>query len=293
MDGNQQTTRIDLYQRVTDEIVKAIEAGAGKYIMPWHGVLRGRPRNPHTGHAYQGINTLALWATARNRGYVSIFWATYRQWREMGAKVRAGEKATMVILYKPVPVDAQDAETGELVQDYRFVMRQYYVFNAVQVEGWVEPNRPVTGLIASHQEIENFIAATGADIRTGDAAAYWRSGDYITIPDKCRFVGSDSTTVTESYYSTIFHELVHWTGHWMRLDRNLSGRFGDHDYAMEELVAELGAAYLCSEFFVLHLPRSDHAAYIATWLDVLRTDKRAVFSASIAASRAVRFLLHS
>ncbi len=283
-------TRPDLYQRVTDEIVRAIEAGAGKFIMPWHGVYQ-QPRNAFTGNAYRGVNTLVLWAAARNRHYSSRFWATYRQWEDLKACVRKGEKATAVVLYKKVPVEAQDAKTGEAVVDYRLIARMYFLFNAAQVDGWTEPDRSVLTMIAPHAQIENFIAATGADIRCGDRAGYWRASDYITIPRQEQFVGSDTSSPTESYYATIFHELVHWTGHWCRLNRNLSARFGTADYAMEELIAELGAAYLCAEFFVLHMPRKDHAAYIGEWLEVLKADKKAIFTASSAALKAVEFLL--
>lgn len=292
-DALSQTARIDLYQRVTDEIIQATEAGAGRFIMPWHGMMRGRPRNAFTGNAYRGINTLVLWSAARNHKYGSSYWATYRQWADLGAHVRKGQKATLVVLYKQVPVEAQDAKTGEPVEDYRLLARAYFVFNSMQVEGWTEPDHPMRSMVATHEEIDNFIAATGADIRNGETSAYWRAGDYLSIPHKSRFLGSVTSSPTETYYSTVFHELIHWTGHWSRLNRNLTGRFGSADYAMEELVAELGAAYLCAEFFVLHMPRKDHAAYIGEWLDVLKGDKRAVFTASAAAQKAVEFLLSS
>lgn len=284
------TPRADLYQRVTDEIVQAIEKGAGKYIMPWHGIF-GRPRNAFTGDAYRGINTLVLWAAARNRGFVSWYWATFRQWQDLGARVRKGEKATAVVFYKQVPIRAEDAKTGEPVEDHRLIARMYFIFNAAQVDGWAEPNRWPGGVIGTHEEIENFVAATGADIRNGDIAAYLPAADYIAIPRKERFVGTKTSSATESYYSTVFHELVHWTGHHVRLARNLSNRFGTHDYAMEELVAELGAAFLCAEFLVLNKPRPDHAAYIGEWLEVLKGDKRAIFTAASKANEAVRFLM--
>lgn len=285
-----QPVRADLYQRVTDEIIRAVEAGAGNAVMPWHGIF-GRPRNAFTGDAYQGINTLALWAAARNKTFSSWYWATFHQWKGLGASVRKGERATSVVLYKRVPVTAEDVKTGEPVDDYRLIARLYFVFNASQVDGWAEPDRGLGQAIVSHTEIDNFITATGADIRTGESPAYLRASDWISMPDRSRFVGTETMPVTESYYATIFHELVHWTGHWSRLDRNLSGRFGTHDYAMEELVAELGAAYLCAEFFVLHLPRKDHAAYVSDWLNVLKADKRAIFTASSHAIKAVEFLL--
>jgi antirestriction protein ArdC len=111
------------------------------------------------------------------------------------------------------------------------------------------------------------------------------------MPRKGYFSGTETSTATESYYATVFHELIHWTGHWSRLARNLSGRFKSSDYAMEEMIAELGAAYLCAEFFVLHMPRKDHAAYISEWLGVLKADKRAIFAASGHAMKAVEYLL--
>jgi antirestriction protein ArdC len=286
------TARVDLYARVTDEIVKAIEAGgAGKFIMPWHGMASGAPRNPSTTKTYHGINTLTLWAAGRNKKYASSYWATYRQWEELGARVRKGERGTMIILYKDVSVEAEDAETGERMVDYRRIARPYYVFNAAQVDGWKEPLSVFGGIVVTHQELENFIAATGADIRRGETPSYLQASDYISMPPKERFGGTPTSPPTETYYSTVFHELIHWTGHWARLGRNLSGRFGTHDYAMEELVAELGAAYLCAEFFVLHMPRNDHAAYIGEWLDVLKADKRAIFAASTLAIEAVEYLL--
>ena len=169
----------------------------------------------------------------------------------------------------------------------------YFLFNAAQVDGWDEPNSGLGGLVGRDEHIDNFIAATGADIRCGDVAAYMRSADYISIPHPDRFVGTGTSSPTESFYSTVFHELVHWTGHHVRLARNLSSRFGTHDYAMEELIAELGAAYLCAEHLVHNEPRHDHAAYIGDWLEVLKGDKRAIFTAASKANQAVTFLLAS
>jgi antirestriction protein ArdC len=284
--------RTDIYQRVTDEIVKAVEAGASSFVMPWHG-LCGRPCNAFSGDAYRGINVLVLWSAARAHKYLSWYWATFLQWKTLGGRVRKGEKATPIVLYKHVPVAAEDATTGEPVEDYRLIARLYFVFNAAQVDSWTEPTKWPNANSVGEPVIDDFIAATGADIRQGDIAMYSQVVDYITIPDKRLFLGSETSTITESYYSTVFHELVHWTGHRCRLGRTLSGRFGTKDYAMEELVAELGAAYLCAEFFMVHTPRKDHSAYIGEWLHVLKGDKRAIFSASHKAIEAVNFLLAS
>jgi antirestriction protein ArdC len=284
--------RADIYQRVTDEIVKAVEAGTGSFVMPWHG-LCSRPCNAFTGDAYRGINVLVLWSAARAHKYLSWYWGTFLQWKTLGAQVRRGEKATPIVVYKQVPVMAEDATTGEPVEDYRLIARLYFVFNAAQVDGWTQPQPWPNATVVSDAVIDDFIAATGADIRQGEIAMYSRSADYISVPDRRLFLGSKTSTVTECYYSTVFHELVHWTGHRCRLGRNLSGRFGSKDYAMEELVAELGAAYLCAEFFMIHTPRKDHSAYIGEWLEVLKGDKRAIFSAANKAVEAANFLLAS
>lgn len=282
--------RLDLHQRVTDEIVRAIEAGAGTFHMPWHGIPQGTPRNVMTGAPYGGINTLVLWAAARNRKYKTPYWATFRQWLEVGARVRKGEKSTVVVYYKQIPIEAEDVETGDTVQDYRLIARAFFCFNGDQVEGWKAPGPERINWVENHDRIEDFISWTGADIRHGEKAYYDRLGDYVAIPDRARFQGSPTSSATEGYYGTVFHELIHWTGHHRRLGRNLSGRFGSEDYAMEELVAELGAAFLCAEFLVPNKPRKDHAAYIESWLRVLKGDKRAIFTASTAAHEAVGFL---
>jgi antirestriction protein ArdC len=283
--------QLDLHQRVTDEIVRAIEAGAGPFVMPWHGFPQGLPRNVMTGHPYNGVNTLVLWAAARTRRYLTPYWATYRQWRELAAQVRKGEKATTVVFYKQVPLEGEDVETGDVVHDYRLVARAFFVFNGEQVDGWKAPGPEAIDLVQNHDRIEDFALCTGADIRSaGDRAYYDPMGDYITIPNRVRFVGSPTSSATEGYYSTVFHELVHWTGHHRRLGRKLEGRFGSESYAMEELVAEFGAAFLCAEFLVPNKPRPDHAAYIQGWLKVLKADKRAIFAASTAAHQAVDFL---
>lgn len=289
-----QTPKLDLHQRVTDEIVAAIEAGTGQFVMPWHGAPQGIPRNAMTGDPYHGVNTLVLWAAGHNRGFSTSYWATYRQWREMGCQVRKAEKATVVVFYKQVPLDGEDVETGDMVRDYRLVARAFFVFNGDQVDDWKVPGPEHVNLVENHDRIEDFVQWTGADVRSAGLKAYYdRVGDYIMIPDRIRFLGSPTSSATEGYYSTIFHELVHWTGHHWRLSRNLSGRFGSESYAMEELVAELGAAYLCAEFLVPNKPRPDHADYIADWLKVLKGDKRAIFAASTKASEAVLFLRSS
>ncbi|MFO1086526.1 MAG: zincin-like metallopeptidase domain-containing protein [Reyranellaceae bacterium] len=288
------TGRHDVYETITSTIIAAIEAGAGTWHMPWHSsdAPLHRPRNVVSGLPYKGVNILVLWAEGQLRNFGTGLWATYRQWQELGAQVRKGERGTTVLYYKQLPLEAEDAETGEIVRDYRLIARAFTVFNGAQVDGWKPWDPEPVDIVETHRVIEDFIDATGADIwSAGDKAYFDRMGNCIFIPDRIRFRGSPTSSATEGYYATVFHELVHWTGHHLRLSRDLSGRYRSEAYAMEELVAELGAAYLCMEFGVANVPRPDHAAYIANWLTVLKGDKRAILAASTHANQAVEFLL--
>jgi len=288
------TARLDIYAQVTETIVQAIESGAGTWHMPWHSseAPLHRPRNVVSGLPYKGINILVLWAQAVLNRYETGVWATYRQWQELGAQVRKGERGTTVVYYKQIPLEARDLETGDIVRDYRLIARAFTVFNGAQVDGWKPREPEPVDLVKTHDEIENFIDMTGADIRSaGDRAYFDRMGNCIFIPDRIRFRGSPTSSATEGYYGTVFHELIHWTGHHLRLCRDLSGRYGSEGYAMEELIAELGAAFLCMEFGVTNVPRPDHAAYIASWLKVFKSDTRAVFAASTHANQAIAFLM--
>jgi antirestriction protein ArdC len=286
--------RFDLYQRVTDQVIAAIEAGAGNFEMPWHstnGALR-RPRNVVSGAAYQGINILALWSQALVKGYHSSLWGTYRQWQEMGWQVRKGEKATVVVYYRQLPEFQDEAEGSADAPEYRLIARAFFVFNACQMDGWRAREESTKSSVEPCEEIEQLVEMLGAMIRYGgDVACYRPRDDYIELPDRERFTGTSTSSPTEAFYATLLHELVHWSGHPKRLNRDLSGRFGSEAYAMEELVAELGAAFLSAEFQVSNAPRPDHAAYVAHWLRVLKNDKRAIFLASRLATEAVNGLL--
>ncbi len=291
------TAREDVYTQVTNNIIAAIEKGAGDWQMPWHRTGEGlnRPVNIDTSNAYRGINVLSLWAAAQARGFSTGSWGTYRQWQNKGCQVRKGEKSSLVVFYKEFTVEEQ-LENGETEEGKRMMARAYYVFNADQVDGFEapalpEPKDPVQ-VIA---EADAFIQATGANIRHGGTQAYYRpphggDGDYIQMPEKDRFTGSETSSATECYYSTLLHELTHWTGITKRCDREFGKRFGDDAYAVEELVAELGAAFLCADLGVTLEPRADHAAYIESWLKVLKADKKAIFTAASQAAKATDFL---
>jgi len=282
----------DVYQAITDQIIAAIEAGTGTFTMPWHrDASHAMPINALSGNAYNGVNVIALWAAAELRGYGTGYWATYRQWNLLGGQVRQGEKSSIVVFYKQTELEARSAETGEPENRSVRYARASRVFNAEQVEGWEAPRPAICDPAAVLGDTEAFIAALSADIRIGGNRAYYQPRtDHIQMPDRDRFTGTETSTATESYYAVLLHELTHWTGHALRLDRDLSGRFGDEGYAMEELVAELGAAFLCSDLGVTGQPRPDHAAYIANWLTVLKRDRRAIFTAASKANEARAYL---
>jgi antirestriction protein ArdC len=206
----------------------------------------------------------------------------------MGADHRRGEKSSIIVFYRELDT-ADDADEGA---GTRFVARASHVFNAAQVEGYSPAVTPqITATLDRHAAADAFIAATGAKISHGGTRAYYRpSKDEIVLPPSSAFVGTPTSTPAESYYATALHELAHWTGAEHRLARAFGTRFGDAAYAAEELVAELCAAFLTADLRITNAPRPDHAQYLASWLELMRADTRAVFTAASAASRAADFL---
>lgn len=282
--------RRSVYQEITDHIVEAIQKGAARFEMPWHRGGGTLPHNAHTKRAYQGVNVLALWVAASARGYSSNVWATYRQWHLLDAQVKRGERGSLVVFYRPRDEGHEDDDT-ESRSRHRLIARASWVFNGDQVDGWSPPETHHPDPVCAVSHADAFVGATGAVIRHGGTRAYCLpSLDYIQMPERYRFKGSTTMSATEGYYATLLHELTHWVGHPSRMNRDLSGRFGDESYAMEELVAELGAAFLCAELSVTNIPRPDHAAYIENWLKVLKRDMRAIFTASTQAVKAVAYL---
>lgn len=207
--------------------------------------------------------------------------------------MRKGERGAVIVFFKELePEDG--SETDSSTDALRLVARASRVFNAMQVDGWTPPDESLPPLWRFQALVtaEAFITKTGAMIRRGYDACYLRSSDTIEMPDPARFTGTPTSSPTESYYGVLLHELTHWTGAEHRLNRDMGKRFGDAGYAMEELVAELGAAFLCADLSITSEPRPDHAAYIDNWLSVLKKDTRAIFVAAGSASRAAEYLLN-
>ena len=292
------TKKFDVHQEITDRIVAAIET-AGEFRLPWirdRGGSMRRPVNIASRNPYNGVNIVSLWVSALAADYPSHLWGTYKQWQERGCQVRRGEKSSLVVFYKTLEFEHQNEQTGETDQVERMMARASHVFNAAQVDGFaidnVEAQLPDEPAFDPIERAERFAKATGATIAEGgDRACYIPSLDIIRMPDRKRFTGTETTTPAEGFYSTLCHELVHFSGAKHRLDRDLTGRFGSESYAVEELVAELGAAFLCSDLSITPEPRADHACYVASWLKLLKDDKRVVFTAASKASEAANWLL--
>lgn len=290
------STPTDVHKEITDKIVTAIET-AGTFQMPWiksSGASLTRPVNIASKNPYNGVNVISLWVSALAADYASNVWGTYRQWQAAGCQVRKGERSSLVVFYKIHAFERRDDATGETEQAERMIARASRVFNADQVDGVAhteEPDLPETPGFTPLARAEAFVAATGARIEeTGDRACFIPSRDTIRMPERRRFTGTDTSSPAESFHAVLFHELVHWSGVTSRLDRDMTSRFGDAAYAMEELVAEIGAAFIAADLGIAPEPREDHARYLKSWLAVLKNDKKAIFTAAAKASQAATWL---
>lgn len=283
------TNSPDVYTRVTSQIISQLEAGVRPWQRPWASEsIAIRPLRSN-GTPYRGVNVLTLWLAAADAGYASPFWFTFRQAQELGGHVRRGECGALVV-YSNTVTKAEPTEEDADAERKIFLLKGYTVFNACQVEGlpdWLSGPLPERFSPADRiGHADAFFQAAGIDLRHGgDRAFYAPTADYVRLPVFAAFRDA------ESYYATLSHEATHWTGHASRLARDMSGKFGqDEVYAREELIAEIGAAFLCADLRLALEPREDHAAYLNAWLRILKEDKRAVFKAAAHAQRAIDFL---
>ena len=277
----------DLYTDVSARIVAELEAGAAPWVKPWSATPGANtPCNAVSGRSYSGCNVVLLWM-AQAAGYRSPRFLTFKQALEAGGHVRKGERGTKVYFVKQLQVRDQGADDSSATRLIP-MMKEYTVFNIDQCENLpdsVIAGRPmrVRNPETRDELADDFLRSTGADIREGHGEAFYvPSRDFISMPAFEAFRGADH------FYNTAFHELTHWSGHKSRLDRDLKNRFGSRDYAAEELIAELGAAFLCAEFGFDGDVRN--AGYVANWIELLKADKRAFFTACSRASKAADYL---
>jgi antirestriction protein ArdC len=287
-----------IYQQVTDRIVAMLETGVRPWAKSWTGAdgvtINGAMVRPlrSCGTPYTGINVLNLWAAATMRGMRGRHWMTFNTAKEKGGSVRKGAKAELAF-YVGKHTVTEERNGQEQERDITF-LRCYCVFNVDEIDGlpahyYPDGEAPAPVIEAGRiPAADAFLSGTGAMIHHsgGNRAFYSPSRDYIEMPFFAQFIEP------EAYYSTALHELVHWSGADDRLARGLgmAKRFGDSAYAAEELVAELGAAFACSDLGLSAEPREDHASYLANWLAVLKADNKAIFKAATLAEKAATYL---
>ena len=285
--------RPSLYQEITDKIVADLEAGCAPWVQPWGTAAAktplGMPSNASTQRRYTGINVLILWGAVIERGFRGQSWLTFRQALSLGGHVRKGERGTTVVYadrFTPDDERRRAAETGDEAQAIAFLKR-FTVFNTAQCEGLPDETMaaapPVeTGLVLP--QAEALIRATGVDFRIGGETAFYDPRhDFVQVPPPQAYFEP------VNWHRTALHEVSHASGHPSRLNRDLSGSFGSKKYALEELIAEMSAAFLCASLGIA--PTVRHADYIGSWLGVLREDDRAIVRAASAASKAANFIL--
>ena len=284
--------RQDIYSHITNKIIADLEAGVRTWMKPWnaeHAAERITRPLRFNRIPYQGINILVLWSAAETKGYAAPIWMTYKQARELGGHVRKGEQGELVV-YANKLVRTEENDQGEEVEHAIPFLKGYTVFNVEQIDGlpshYYQLAEADLDPVECIDHAEAYFASTGAEIRhSGNQAYYAINPDYIQMPP------FESFQDAESYYSTLAHETTHWTRHPSRLDRSFGRkRWGDEGYAREELVAELGSAFLSADLGLTPEIRDDHSAYIESWLNVLEKDKRAIFQAATHAQRAVDYL---
>ncbi len=287
----------DIYQEITNKIIKRLDCvDLENFKAPFAELAaQGMPLNPITGKSYNGINIPSLWIDQQEKSFNSPEWASYKQWKEKGAQVRKGEQGSLIVFYKTWNKQEED-EQGEQHNIQIPVMRLYTVFNANQVEGYESEGTlslAQADLVTRIDHADAFANKTGANIQHCEARAYYnRTNDFINMPQTSAFLDTAHSSATENYYSVLFHELTHWAGapHRLNRDKATSKTQQLEKYAFEELIAELGAAFLCAQLEIVQSPRDDHARYLKCWLQALRGDKSFIFKASAQAAKAIEFL---
>lgn len=283
---------MDIRQEITNKIIAMLEQGGNVAQKRWISAANsGFPSNGKTGASYRGVNVLLLWWAALESDYTTNIWMTYKQAADMGAQVRKGEKGTMCAYFEMLKKKSDKKAGADESEEFFPMCKPFWLFNIAQIDGLPETltapaipdDMPVFNPIEAAEKV---LTNSGANIRHGyDSAFYAPSQDQVCLPNREMF------TSTENYYATAIHELTHWTGHKSRLDRKFGKRFGDDAYAFEELVAELGAAFVAGSLGFVDMTIEQHASYLESWLRVLKNDKTAIFTAAKHAGLAYDFIM--
>ena len=280
--GNAGSKRGSVYDQITERIIALLEKGTVPWRKPWNA-QSGFPRNLVSKKPYRGINVFLLHAMS----YESPYWLTFRQAQELGGSVRKGEKACPVVFWKQLEVE--DEETGET--DKIPMLRFYHVFNVAQCDGLKNIPAPVESPLSAPTKPEEIVAfmPKRPEIKHGMSKAFYSpAADIVAMPDRARF--DDEA----GYFATLFHELIHSTGHASRLNRSTiteAEGFGSNPYCKEELIAEMGAAFLCGQAGIAERTLENSAAYVQNWLEQLQNDKKLIVQAAAQAQKAADFIL--
>ena len=300
----------DICQEITDRIIAALEAGTAPWLKPWNDPEGNweLPCNAVSGRFYQGVNILLLWIAAEEKGYQQSKWITARAANQLGGYVRRGEKATIIASYCPIEREKLDDdgnpiynEDGDPEMEQFAILKRYPVFNIEQCEGLPSNmfNTEVNAVCSNdemkqyhiYSDIRKIIDGMSLTVtmKPSSKAFYHSVTDKIVMPEMKQFNSE------EDFYSVLLHEMTHATGHLSRLNRDgiTSGqaKFGNKIYAFEELVAEMGGAFLCAHLGFNKVPQN--AAYIESWLNILKSDKRAIIKASGFARKACEYMLET
>ena len=272
---------------IVDRLIAEIENGAAEWRMPWN-TTTGLPHNAVTGNVYRGGNIIGLWLEAAERGYTSAGWATYKQWQSVDAQVRKGERGTRLVKWIENKADTESSKVADTpvgdAKRGRLIPVSFSVFNLAQCD--TAANTATVDPTPRHEgNFAHFFDAVPATIR-------WGTGNPCYLPerDEVRMPEWEAFHSTAAGHATLAHELAHWTAHPSRLDRDLTGRYGDDSYAMEELIAEMSAAFTCAEVGIAPAIRDDHAPYLDHWLRVLKAEPRHLWSVASTAQAATDHL---
>ena len=274
----------DIHAEITDQILAAMEQARSTGRRLWDS-QPSLPMNLATGKPYSGVNVLILWAAGLSHGYTSPYWLTYKQAADMGGQVKKGQHGTRCVFYKPWENTETNKDTGETETTRGAILKTFTAFNLDQIDGIEAPATEERPAFEVLEDAERIMAASPAPIKIGGTQACYIPGrDEIHLPAREAFINP------EAFYSTAMHEMTHSTGAKHRLDRDFSGRFGTEAYAFEELIAEMGSAFLNADLGIIGSTLQDHADYLTNCISILKGDKKAILTAAAQASKAHGFI---